>query len=146
MSLGSNVSGYSAVVLRHLEATRVPPPAPVTEQLSPSLDELSLKFAIWMHSARREGLDIGCGDGIATAAVLARGGHMMAVDPDQDMVRRVLSRIPAEQYPRLKVRQSRLPDLDFKFARFSAVHASRVLHFLEPAALRRSLWKFFRWL
>src|SRR6185436_19400623 len=36
--------------------------------------------------------------------------------------------------------------MDFKFARFSAVHASRVLHLLAPDDLQHTLRKFFRWL
>jgi hypothetical protein len=39
-----------------------------------------------------------------------------------------------------------LPELDFKSVPFSAVHAARVLHFLDGAAIRRTLRKFYRWL
>ncbi len=34
----------------------------------------------------------------------------------------------------------------FPAPRFSAVHAARVLHFLDPLALQRALQKFFHWL
>lgn len=143
------VTSYSTVsVLRHLETTRrgLPPPAPATEQMSPALDALSLQFAIWMRSAPDYGLDIGCGDGIATAAALARGGHVMALDKDQCALDQVLRRVPAEQFPRLRLRRARLEEIDFKFAHFSAVHASRVLHLVERPALQQSFRKFFRWL
>jgi SAM-dependent methyltransferase len=142
------MSYYSAVVQRHLEATRssIPLRALATEQMSPMLDPLSLKFALCTRASSQEGLDIGCGDGLAAAAALARGGHVMAVDPDQAALHSLLARIPSEQYRRLKVRQGSLPALDFKFAHFSAVHAARVLHVLEPESLQESLRKFFRWL
>ena len=142
------MSYSSASVLRHLETTRrgLPPPAPATEQMSPALDALSLQFAIWMRSAPGFGIDVGCGDGIATAAALARGGHVMALDKDQGALDQVLRRIPAEQYPRLKLRTARLEEIDFKFTHFSGVHASRVLHFLDRPALQVSFRKFFRWL
>jgi ubiquinone/menaquinone biosynthesis C-methylase UbiE len=114
--------------------------------MSPALDPLSLQFAIWTRTAPGYGLDVGCGDGIATAAALARGGRVMAVDPDQAALDQLLRRVPAEQLRRLRLCRSRLEELDFKFPSFSAVHASRVLHFLEPAAVEQSFRKFFRWL
>jgi ubiquinone/menaquinone biosynthesis C-methylase UbiE len=107
---------------------------------------LSLKFAIHTRTSRIDSLDVGCGDGVATAAAIARGGHVMAVDPNVKALRQLVARIPHEQLPRLKLRVSSLPALDFKFARFSAVHASRVLHLLEPDVAQSSLKKFFRWL
>jgi SAM-dependent methyltransferase len=141
--------GYrAAVVQRHLEATQAEIPAHglAVERMSPALDTLSLKFAIYMRHSRLEGLDVGCGEGIATIAALARGGHVMAVDRDPAVLHRLLARVPSEQYRRLKVREATLPQLDFKFAHFAGVHASRVLHFLPPDALRATLRKFFRWL
>ena len=45
--------------------------------MSPALDELSLKFVIYSRSATGIVADIGCGDGIATAAAL----HLIAVLP-----------------------------------------------------------------
>jgi SAM-dependent methyltransferase len=141
--------GYrAAVVRRHLEATQAEIPAHglAIERMSPALDSLSLQFAIYLRNSRFEGLDVGCGEGIATIAALARGGHVMAVDRDPAVLHRLLARVPSEQYRRLKVREASLPQVDFKFAHFSAVHASRVLHFLPPDALRGTLRKFFRWL
>jgi SAM-dependent methyltransferase len=141
--------GYrAAVVQRHLEATQAEIPAhrDAIERMSPALDSLSLKFAIYLRNSRLEGLDVGCGEGIATIAALARGGRVMAVDRDPAVLHRLLARVPSEQYRRLKVRAASVPELDFKFSRFAAVHASRVLHFLPPDALRATLRKFFRWL
>jgi hypothetical protein len=68
------------------------------------------------------------------------------VDPDQDALHQLLARVPPERYRRLKVQTGSLPELDFKFARFSAVHAARMFHLLDPSAFRQSLRKFFRWL
>jgi ubiquinone/menaquinone biosynthesis C-methylase UbiE len=138
----------AAVVQRHLEATQqaIPAQALAIERMSPALDALSLKFAIHLRSARLEGLDVGCGEGVATIAALARGARVVAVDPDPSALHRLLARVPSEQYRRVKIREAALPELDFKFARFSAVHASRVLHLLAPEDLQRVLRKFFRWL
>jgi len=114
--------------------------------MSPALDELSLKFAVMTRSAKRAVLDVGCGDGLATAAALARGGHVLAVDPDQVALRKLLVRVPSQHYRRLNVRVGALPELDFKVAQFPAVHAARVLHLLDPEDLHAMLRKFFRWL
>jgi SAM-dependent methyltransferase len=142
------MSYYSAVGEWHLAAARSEAwnyRHPL-EQMSPALDDLSLKFAIYTRTAKFDALDIGCGEGIAAAAALTRGGHVMAVDPDQAALHQLLARVPPEQYRRLKVRVGSLPTLDFKFARFSAVHAARVFHLIEPEVFRESLRKFFRWL
>jgi ubiquinone/menaquinone biosynthesis C-methylase UbiE len=120
-------------------------PSPL-EAMSPALDDLSLRFA--MHAGQTNGtcLDVGCGTGLATAAALARGGHVVAVDPDSIACRELLARVPVEQYARLTVRTSGLQPLDFMAPRFSAVHAARVLHNLGGQELRASVAKFFRWL
>lgn len=39
-----------------------------------------------------------------------------------------------------------LPDVDFEDGRFTAVHASRVMHFLTPEGVGVTLRKMFRWL
>ena len=116
------------------------------EAMSPALDDLSLRFA--MHAGQTNGtcLDVGCGTGLATAAALARGGHVVAVDPDSAACRELLARVPVEQYARLTVRTSSLPALDFMAPQFSAVHAARVLHNLGGLDIRASVAKFFRWL
>jgi SAM-dependent methyltransferase len=144
----ANMSYDSAMLERHLRASyaSIAASASATEAMSPSLDDLSIRFAAFTRTARSDALDIGCGDGIATAAALVRGGHVLAMDPDRDALNKLLARVPPEHYRRLKVRVGRLPDLDFKFARFSAIHAARVLHVLEPDELQQSLRKFFRWL
>lgn len=114
--------------------------------MRPALDALSMKFVIWAQEAGSTSLDVGCGDGAATLALLARGGHVVALDPDASVLHRLVERAPAEQCQRLRVRLGELPTADFKVAHFTAIHGARVLHLLDPVALEQSLRKFYRWL
>ena len=114
--------------------------------MSPRLDPLSLKFVIWAQQAGAPSLDVGCGDGIAALALLARGGHVVAIDSDVEALQRLVERTPPEQCRRLKVRLGELSAIDFKAAHFAAIHAARVLHFLDLGAVEYSLRKFYRWL
>lgn len=120
-------------------------PSPVGA-MSPALDDLSLKFAMWAGQCGGTCLDAGCGTGLATVAALARGGHVVAADPDPAQIRQLLASVPVQQYARIAVRSGGLPDLEFKGSHFMGVHAARVLHLLPGEAIRSSLRKFFRWL
>jgi len=142
------VSFHSTVVERHLAAScsglsRTGAP---TDRMSPLLDDLSMRFTLFARNTQGDVLDIGCGDGIATAAALSRGARLFAVDPDQAALHHLFARVPPVHAPRLRVRLGSLPGVNFKFPRFSAVHAARVLHLLDPLALQRSMQKFFHWL
>ena len=127
-------------------ATPMPGMAQYSGLMSPRLDALSLQFVIWAGQCDRLSLDLGCGDGIATAAVLDRGAHVVAMDPDPACIERLLARVPREQHPRVTTRVAGLPTVDFMTTPFSAVHAARVLNLLDGAAIRHSVRKFFRWL
>ena len=142
------MSFYSTVVQRHLAAncSGLSSRGAPTDRMSPALDDLSMRFALFARTSNGDVLDMGCGDGIATAAALSRGARVYAVDPDQAVLHHLLARVPPVHAPRLRVRMGSLPGVNFKFPRFTAVHASRVLHFLDPLALQRSLQKFFHWL
>ncbi len=119
---------------------------PALNAMSPALDELSLKFAMWAGQSGKTCVDIGCGTGLASAAALARGGRVVAVDPDPSMIQQLRGRVPVQQYARLDVRTAALPELEFKESGFAAVHVARVLHTLDGPALQVSFAKFFRWL
>jgi SAM-dependent methyltransferase len=115
------------------------------QAMSPRLDELSLQFAIHART-RGLALDIGCGEGIATLAALARGARMVAVDPDAEQIQKLLTNVPVAQRGRLRPIVDQLPRVDFKITKFAAVHAAHVLHLLDGPTIERSLRKFARWL
>lgn len=117
-----------------------------TDRMSPALDDLSMRFAIFARDAPSDVLDIGAGDGIATAAALTRGARVCAVDPDQAALQLLMTRVPPVHAPSLRLRVASLPTMNFKFPHFSAIHVARVFHLLDPPALQASLQKFFNWL
>ena len=114
--------------------------------LSPSLDPLTHRFAVWAGSVGGTSVDIGCGGGIATAAALVRGARVIAVDPDTSSIEPLLAHLPVQQRARLRVVGGRLPALQFDPASVIAVHAARVFHLLEGGELRQSLRHFRDWL
>lgn len=141
-STGNDVVSRSAPACNNLSSK----PSISIDRMSPSLDALSLEFLIHARSAAGWLLDVGCGDGLATAEALTRGGKVIAVDSNPIFLQRLTQRIPAEQHLRLRVQSSSLPNMDFKVGGLAAVHAAHVLHFLDGDAVESSLRKFFRWL
>jgi ubiquinone/menaquinone biosynthesis C-methylase UbiE len=140
------VSYYATAVPRPRAAAVLRAGTGPGNEMSPALDVLSLKFVIWSQDADATALDIGCGDGVATLALLARGGRVVAVDPSAAALHRLVERTPSEQCHRLRVRLGQLPTLDFKAPIFGAIHAARVLHLLDAESIAQSLRKFYRWL
>lgn len=140
-----------SIALVHSSANTLPYMAPLrthsaTEVMSPSLDPIAWRFAAYARNSRLSVLDVGCGDGIASAAALARGAYVVAVDHDRHALTQLLARVPAEQYARLTLKLQSIENLDFSVPQFAALHAGRVLHAIGPVALRKSLRNFSRWL
>jgi len=139
--------------LAHLEPLGVPSTCELTgprwnarARLHRALDEVSLNFVIASRTARAPVLDFGCGEGLATLAALARGASVFALDEDEEAVRHLLTRVPSQQHPRLRARVGSLLATDFKGVHFDALHAARILHEFDGAAVERVLKKFYRWL
>ncbi|MEU5879402.1 class I SAM-dependent methyltransferase [Spirillospora sp. NPDC047279] len=85
-------------------------------------------------------LDIGCGPGPVTAAALALGAQVTAVDADLDMVELV-----ARRHPHAQVRVAALPELPFPDEAFDAVIGNFVVnHTGDPAAAAAELYRVLR--
>ena len=72
----------------------------------------------------REAIDIGAGAGIETAAILARGWRVFAVDSEQAGIDRLLARVTPVEMPRLRVvlaavQEVELPTADLVWAGYS---------------------------
>jgi tellurite methyltransferase len=71
-----------------------------------------------------EAVDLGCGSGIETLAMLERGWSVFAIDAEEEAIRRVRKRVPSNLAPRLRTLVSRmeeveLPPTDLVWAGFS---------------------------
>jgi tellurite methyltransferase len=95
-----------------------------------------------LGSFEREGrtgtaVDLGCGIGIETAELIGRGWDVVAVDAQEEAIRRVRRKIAARDAPRLQTHVSRMEDVTFPPA--DLVFASFSLPFCRPGAFP-DLW------
>ncbi|MGP3932652.1 class I SAM-dependent methyltransferase [Nonomuraea sp. KM88] len=74
-------------------------------------------------------LDVGCGTGVVTAAALALGIEVTAVDPDPGMLELV-----ARRHPHATVRAAALPDLPFADEAFDAIAGNFVINHVPDTA------------
>lgn len=119
--------------------------SPITS-VSPALDALSFKFAMWAARATATCLDVGCGPGVATRAALARGARLIAVDPDLSSLHQLLAQLPVIQFGAVCINPARLEELSFAQGQLACVHISRVLQHLDGAAIQRGFSDIGRWL
>ncbi|MGW0803701.1 class I SAM-dependent methyltransferase [Nonomuraea sp. NPDC002799] len=85
-------------------------------------------------------LDVGCGTGVVTAAALASGARVTAVDADPDMLELV-----ARRHPHASIRRAALPELPFEDAAFDAIAGNFVInHVQDPAEALRELHRVLR--
>jgi tellurite methyltransferase len=90
-----------------------------------------------LASFEREGragtaVDLGCGIGFETAELIGRGWDVLAVDAQEEAIRRVRRRIAARDALRLRTEVSRMEDVTFPSA--DLVFASFSLPFCRPEA------------
>lgn len=81
-----------------------------------------------------EAVDLGCGSGRDTFELLRRGWRVLAIDADEDGIRRV--REAAGDDPRLETRVARLEDAEW--GAWDLVNASYALFFLAPEPFART--------
>ena len=114
--------------------------------LSPSLDPLTHRFAVWAGRQGATCADIGCGAGIATAAALVRGARVIAIDPNTSHIQALLAQLPVQQYARVSVCSGQLPFLKLASASLTSIHIARVFHLLDGVEIRQSLQRAKDWL
>jgi SAM-dependent methyltransferase len=100
-----------------------------------------------LHSFDREdrvgmAVDLGCGDGTDTAELIAHGWTVLAIDAQEEAIRRVHEKVPPDGAPLLTtivspMEDATIPASDLVFASFS-------LPFCRPGAFP-GLWERLRW-
>ena len=111
-----------------------------------TLTHCSKSFAEYAGQCEGEVLDIGCAYGVATVAALEQGARVLAVDMEQQHLDILKDRIRDEARPLLSLQRGVLPDINFEEERFAAIHASRVIHFLKPDDVQKTIQKMYQWL
>lgn len=92
--------------------------------------ELLLEALSRFGSGPHDAVDLGCGSGIDTLAILERGWRVFATDAEAEGIRRLRSRVPAELTPALRTTVARmeeveLPEADLIWAGFSLFFCPR---------------------
>ena len=86
--------------------------------------EMLLEVLDGFDSGAHWAVDLGCGNGIDTLAMLERDWSVFAIDGEEEAIRRVRKRVPSSLAPRLRTLVSRmeeveLPQVDLVWAGFS---------------------------
>jgi tellurite methyltransferase len=96
----------------------------------PLLKDVLHAFAEEGPSASRLAIDLGCGDGTETIALLARGWNVLAIDGEPAAIRRLLDKLPADGHPHLETQVARFEEVTLPPA--DLIHASFSLPFCPP--------------
>jgi len=76
-------------------------------------------------------IDLGCGSGIDTLAMLRGGWRVLAIDAEREAIDRLEARVPPDLAGRLDTRVSRMEDAELPAS--DLLHASYSLFFCDPA-------------
>lgn len=117
-----------------------------TGTMTKQLLACSEAFVDYAGQCDGEVLDLGCAYGGASLSALERGARVFAVDMDPRHLEILTDQVEGKARSRITTQQGMLPALDLEDSRFAAIHAGRVLHFLNPEALQETMAKLFRWL
>ncbi|MEE4185514.1 MAG: methyltransferase domain-containing protein [Gammaproteobacteria bacterium] len=117
-----------------------------TGWMTEELDEYSRAFAEYAGSCGGEALDIGCAYGVATLAALEQGAQVCACDMEPRHLDILQRRTPEHLRGRLRCCTGVMPDVEFPPHSFSAILASRVLHFLEGEDIEAAVRSMHAWL
>jgi SAM-dependent methyltransferase len=76
-------------------------------------------------------VEVGCGTGLLTTSLLARGLHVEAIDPGANMIR--LARRRVGEGAKVRFHHARFEDLAPPEGPFAAVFSATAFHWIEPA-------------
>ena len=96
----------------------------------PLLTDVLNSFAKDTPRASLHAIDLGCGDGTETIALLRRGWSVLAIDSEPEAIRRLLEKVPKEGQIHLQTQVARFEELSLPSA--DLIHASFSLPFCHP--------------
>ena len=111
-----------------------------------ALDSYAEEFITFAAQSDEEVLDMGCAYGVATLAALEAGARVCACDMDSRHLDILVERAPGEMRSRLRTVVGVLPEVQFPPNAFTAILASRVIHFLSGPDVGIALKAMFDWL
>jgi SAM-dependent methyltransferase len=88
-------------------------------------------------------VDLGCGNGIETAALLQRGWRVLAIDYQAEALDRLRSAVPAEALPCLNTQQASFNDETLTLPQADLIYAGYSLPFCSPGRFP-VLWQVIR--
>jgi trans-aconitate methyltransferase len=96
----------------------------------PLLMDVLKAFEEQPSPVQRRAIDLGCGDGTETIALLARGWNVLALDAEPAAIQRLLEKMPGNGHPHLQAQVARFEALDLPPV--DLIHASFSLPFCPP--------------
>lgn len=109
------------------------------------IDPYTQKFIDYAASIKKPVLDVGAGDGIASVAVLQRGGSVVANDLAVEHLNQIVKNTPEAFRQNLQIIPGAFPEVvDFEADYFGAVIVSRVFHFFDGVQIETALDKLFK--
>jgi len=77
-------------------------------------------------------VEVGCGTGLLTSALLARGLSVEAVDPGANMIRVAARRVGEGEEVHVRFHHGRFEEVSLADAAFAAVFSATAFHWIEP--------------
>ena len=96
----------------------------------PLLMDVLDAFARETSPGSRLAIDLGCGDGTETIALLAHDWNVLAIDGESAAIKRLLDKLPANRHPHLETWVARFEEITLPPA--DLIHASFSLPFCQP--------------
>lgn len=97
----------------------------------PLLIEAMMRFGADTHNPGRQAIDLGCGEGTDTLALLDQGWQVLAIDQQPEAIARLLAKVPVAQQAQLQTTVAAFAGL--ALSRADLIYAGYSLPFCQPA-------------
>ena len=104
----------------------------------PLLVDAMMRFSADAHNQVRHAIDLGCGEGTDTLALLDQGWQVLAIDQEPEAIARLLAKIAVAQQAQLQTAVAAFADLTLP--RADLIYAGYSLPFCQPVHFP-ALWR-----